>query len=97
VVDFGGELVQVARPGRVLEAGHPRGVGVSGRVEPGGLGDPVVHDVGQAACVGERPRRDSVGEYLARVVPGQLGAAQQGGQGAGAVLHGEFRPLGLRE
>jgi hypothetical protein len=84
-----GELGQVGLPLRVVDLGQPVGVTVADRVERCPLGDPVVQNVGQLPGAGQRAARDGLGEDLARVVPGELGAAQQPGQGRAAVFDGD--------
>jgi hypothetical protein len=75
----------------VISGGGAVGVGVADRVQGQAAvaGDAVVEDVAELPCAGEVARGDRVLQDLRGVVSGQLGAAQNLGQGRGAVLGGD--------
>ena len=91
LVGGGGERGEVVVPLRVVGARDPLGVGGAGGVEAAGaaVGDARVEHVGEVLRSGQRAVADGVGEGLAGVVAGQLGPAQDAGEGGGAVLGGD--------
>ena len=101
LAEFGATLVgcvsedrEVGAPLRVVDLRHPPGVGLADGVEGGGFGDAAVEHVGDLPRIVQTSAVDRVGQDPTRVVPGQFGAAQHGGEGGGAVLGGQLGPLG---